>query len=81
VADLLFIVSRSEPKRYMYLRHEYADESNEVILDRRGGDRRRSERPPPLERRHVERRHRDITSDLRKNLRKTGWAVLRRLAR
>jgi len=77
VADLLFIVSRSEPKRYMYLKHEYADEGKEVILDRRGGDRRRSQKPPPFERRHVERRHRDITPELQAS----GWAVLRRLTK
>jgi len=77
VADLLFIVSRSEPKRYMYLKHEFADESKEVILDRRGSDRRQRQRPPPVERRHLERRQRDITPELRAS----GWAVLRRLAK
>ena len=77
MADLLFIVSRSEPKRYMYLKHEYADEGKEVILDRRGSDRRRSQKPPPFERRHVERRQRDITPELQAS----GWAVLRRLAK
>ena len=76
MADLLFIVSRSEPRRYMYLKHEYSDQSNEVILDRREGDRRRSQEPPSRERRIVERRRRDITPELRT----TGWAVLRRLA-
>jgi len=60
----------------MYLKHEYADESHEVILDRRGADRRRSQQPPSRERRIVERRRRDITPELRT----TGWAVLRRLA-
>ena len=74
MADLLFIVSRSEPNRYMYLKHEYADGDKEVILDRRGGDRRRSQKPPPFERRHVERRHRDITGDLQSS----GWALVRR---
>jgi hypothetical protein len=78
MADLLFIVSRSQPKRYMYLKHAYEDEGKEVILDRRGSDRRRSQRPPPtFERRHVERRHRDITPDLLAS----GWAVLRRLTK
>jgi hypothetical protein len=61
----------------MYLKHEYADEGKDVILDRRGSDRRRSQRPPPVERRYVERRRRDITPELRR----TGWAVLRRLSR
>jgi len=31
VADLLFIVSRTEPKRYMYLKHVYADEHRDVV--------------------------------------------------
>ncbi|PYN77540.1 MAG: hypothetical protein DMD96_23330 [Candidatus Rokuibacteriota bacterium] len=76
MADLLFIVSRTEPKRYMYLRHVYADESRDVILDRRGGERRQSWRQPPVERRHVERRHRDITRELASS----GWALVTRPA-
>ena len=77
VADLLFIVSRTEPKRYMYLKHVYADESKDVILDRRGSERRRSQRPPPIERRHVERRRRDITRELVSS----GWALVARSAK
>jgi len=72
VADLLFIVSRTEPKRYMYLKHVYADERRDVVLDRRAGERRGSQRPPPTERRHVERRHRDITGELQS----FGWALV-----
>ena len=74
MADLLFIVSRTEPKQYFYLKHVYADEGRDVVLDRRGSDRRRSQRPPPAERRHVERRHRDITRELQAS----GWALVRR---
>jgi len=76
MANLLFIVSRTEPKRYLYLKHVYADESRDVTLDRRGGERRRSQRPRPAERRHVERRHRDITQELQSS----GWALVRRPA-
>ncbi|PYN83279.1 MAG: hypothetical protein DMD96_02885 [Candidatus Rokuibacteriota bacterium] len=78
MANLLFIVSRTEPKRYLYLKHVYADESRDVTLDRRGGERRRSRssRQPPVERRHVERRHRDITQELQSS----GWALVRRPA-
>src|SRR2546425_637955 len=54
MADLVFIVSRAEPKQYLYLKHVFADESRDVVLDRRiGGERRRSLRLPPVERRHV----------------------------
>ena len=44
MADLVFIVSRAEPKHYLYLKHEFADESSDVVLDRRAGERRRSQR-------------------------------------
>jgi hypothetical protein len=72
--DFLFIVSRTEPKQYFYLKHVFADESRDVVLDRRGGERRRSPKPPPAERRYVERRHRDITRELQSS----GWALVRR---
>jgi len=74
MADLVFIVSRTEPKRYLYLKHEFADESRDVVLDRRLGERRRSLRPPQFERRYVDRRHRDITRELQSS----GWALVRR---
>jgi hypothetical protein len=37
MTELVFIVSRSEPKQYLYLKHFYADDHREVILDRRAG--------------------------------------------
>jgi hypothetical protein len=74
MADLVFIVSRTDPKQYQYLKHEFADESRDVVLDRRAGERRRSQRPLPTERRHVDRRHRDVTWELQSS----GWAVVRR---
>jgi len=75
VADLIFIVPRTELKWYGYLKQIYADESRDVVLDRRTGERRRSLRPPPvMERRHSERRHRDITWELQS----AGWALVRR---
>lgn len=78
MADLVFIVSRAEPKQYLYLKHFYADESRDVVLDRRAGDRRLSLRPPPIERRHAERRrHPDITHQLQT----LGWVLVRRPAR
>jgi hypothetical protein len=74
MADLLFIVSRTEPKQYLYLKHVYADESRDVVLDRCMGERRRSSRPQQLERRHIDRRHREITRELQSS----GWALVRR---
>lgn len=76
MADLLFIVSRTEPKRYMYLRYVYADEGRDVILDRREGERRRGRAQRPIERRHVERRHRETTRELQSH----GWTLVRRQA-
>ncbi len=77
MADLVFIVSRTAPKTYRYIQHVFADESRAVgvILDRRGHERRRSQRPSPTERRHMERRHRDVTGELQSS----GWAVVRRV--
>src|SRR5881397_3238267 len=82
MADLVFIVSRTEPKHYLYLKHEFADESSDVVLDRRAGERRRNQRPlpterrhmQPTERRHMQRRHRDVTWELQSS----GWALARR---
>ena len=75
MADFLFIVSRNEPKQFLYLKHVYGDESREVVLDRRGGERRQGQRSPPAERRRgVERRRRDITRELQSS----GWALVRR---
>jgi hypothetical protein len=75
MADLLFIVSRTEPKQYLYLKHVYADESRDVVLDRRMGERRRSLRPQQLERRHIDRRHREITRELQRPVMYTGRPV------
>jgi len=75
MADLLFIVSRTEPKTYIDIGHVFADEHGDgrVILDRRARERRRSRRPLSTERRHRERRHRDVTREIRS----FGWAVVR----
>ncbi len=74
MADLLFIVSRTEPKQYLYLKHVFADESRDVVLDRRMSERRLGLRPPRIERRHIDRRQRDVTRELQS----TGWALVRR---
>jgi len=70
---LIFIVSRTEPRQYLYLKHVFADESRDVVLDRRMGERRRSLRPPPVEKRHIDRRQRDVSRELQAS----GWALVR----
>jgi hypothetical protein len=49
------------------------ENEDEVLFDRRKGDRRRSHERVPNERRHGERRLRDITTDLQKS----GWVLVR----
>jgi hypothetical protein len=50
-----------------------SDSEHEVILDRRKMDRRRIHQRATLERRHGDRRRRDIMTDLQKS----GWALVR----
>ena len=76
MADFLaFIVSRTAPKTYMNIKRAFADEEREVrvILDRRECERRRRQALPQTDRRHGERRHRDVTGELQS----TGWAMVR----
>src|SRR5438552_3396837 len=37
MADLVFIVSRTEPKQYLYLKPVFADATRDVVLDLRSG--------------------------------------------
>jgi len=74
MGDFLFIVSRTEPKRYLRLKQAFADQTEDVVLDRRMGERRQSLRPAAVERRHVDRRRRDISRELRS----LGWTLVRR---
>jgi len=64
MANLIFVVSRSRQKRHLYgyLKQIYADQSRDVVLDRRKGEPRRSRMlvPPRVERRYTERRRCDI---------------------
>jgi len=71
---LLVIVGREEPARYAYLRHVFASETVEVIVDRRSEERRRREAAPSFDRRRSERRVRSITQDIQS----LGWALVRR---
>jgi hypothetical protein len=73
MAGFLFIVSPTKPGTYNYMK--LVSESDDVvILDRRKADRRRIHQRATPERRHIERRGRDVMTDLQKS----GWALVRR---
>jgi hypothetical protein len=73
MAGVLFIVSRTKPGTYTYMKL-VSENEDVVILDRRNIDRRRIYQRATPERRHVERRRRDVMTDLQKS----GWALVRR---
>jgi len=74
MARVILVVSRSEPTRYAYVRHVFASDTLDVILDRRLGERRSDRRPVTVERRRGDRRGPTPTTDLEK----FGWAIVRR---
>jgi hypothetical protein len=71
LANFLFIVSRTKPGTYAYMKL-VSESEHDVILDRRNGDRRRIHQGATPERRHRERRCRDVMADLQKS----GWALV-----
>ena len=64
VARLLIVVSRTNPAQQTYLKHVFGSQTEDVILDRRVGERRQHPAPVAAERRRIERRQRDISQDL-----------------
>jgi hypothetical protein len=66
MAGSLFIVSRTKPGTYNYMKLVSASELV-VILDRRNVDRRRIYQRVTPERRHVERRRWDVMTDPQKS--------------
>ena len=73
MAGSLVIVSRTKPGTYNYMQL-VSESEHDVILDRREGDRRRIHQRATPERRHGERRRRDVMTDLWKS----GWVRVRR---
>jgi hypothetical protein len=71
MAGSLFIVSRTKPGTYTYMKL-VSESEHDVILDRRREDRRRIHQRATPERRHGERRRRDVKTDLWK----AGWALV-----
>src|SRR5215470_9289708 len=73
MAGLLFIVSPRKPGTYTYMKL-VTESEDVVVLDRRKTDRRQNYQWAMPERRHRERRRRDVMTDIEKS----GWAVVRR---
>jgi hypothetical protein len=61
---VIVVVPRSEPSRFTYVKHVFANDTIDVILDRRLGERRRETQPVTIERRRAERRVRMPATDL-----------------
>ena len=72
MASLLFIVSPTKPGTFTDMKLVKESE-HDVILDRRRADRRQIHQRATPDRRHGERRHRDVMTDLQKY----GWALVR----
>jgi hypothetical protein len=73
MAGWLIVVSRTKPGTYTFMKL-VSESEHDVILDRRKADRRRIHQRATPERRHGERRRRDVTTELQK----IGWARVRR---
>lgn len=72
--ERLYIVARSQPHLYEYLRRSYEEPGRvAVIYDRRFGERRRQTVGSPAERRRADRRERDV----RRHLVEIGWAIVK----
>jgi len=74
MARLLFIVSRTKPGTYTYLKLVNESGDIEVVFDRREVDRRQIQQRAMPERRNGERRRRNVMTDLAK----CGWALVHR---
>ena len=71
----LFVIARHDRERLAFVRRLFGPEPEvEVVLDRRGRERRARRAPEPIERRHQDRRQHDVSGDLRA----VGWAYVRR---
>jgi len=68
MAGTLFIVSHTKPGTDHYMKL-VSESEHDVILDRRKEDRRRIRQRATPERRHSERRCRDVMADLSRS----GW--------
>ena len=68
---LLLIVARAEPARHAYVKHVFASDAVEVIVDRRVANRRQVQAKVSVNRRRAD--GRNITTELHT----FGWALVR----
>ena len=74
-SPFLFVIAEHDPERVDFVRDHFGGEPEvEVVLDRRGRQRRGRRAPVAFERRHQDRRQYDVSGDLRA----VGWAYVRR---
>ena len=72
---LVFVVSRTQPERYAFLKRAFdGEEAVEIVLDRRHAERRCQVTTCAQERRRRERRARAHTGELDR----LGWTLVRR---
>ena len=75
VAKQILVVARDRQKLFEYAKRAFSGNSSvEVVLDRRRGDRRGSDRSSTPERRRGDRR---LMTEIDNHLRALGWAVVR----
>ena len=75
LSRLLFVVSRRDGQRQRYLERAFDNEADvEIVVDRRRCERRQQHAVVPVERRRGHRR----SSDVSKDLRLLGWALVKR---
>src|SRR2546426_12691719 len=77
VARLLIVVSRTNPAQQTYLKHVFGSQTEDVILDRRVGERRQHPAPVAVERRRIGARQRRVSQGRQVS----GQALVRRYAR
>lgn len=72
---LVFVVSRTQPERYVFLKRAFdGEEAVEIVLDRRRAERRRQRVACADERRRGDRRARPGAGELDR----LGWTLVRR---
>lgn len=75
MGQLLFVVSRDAPNRYLDLKRAFSDQDAvSVILDRRTGERRRASQVADTDHRRSDRRARP---EIESELRSIGYSVVR----
>jgi hypothetical protein len=74
-AKQIFVVARDREKLFEYAKRAFSGNSSvEVVLDRRRGERRNSEKASAPDRRRGDRR---LMNEIDNHLRALGWAVVR----